>query len=279
MNPLRLFFDPRLHSSERFALGSAGHLALIAAMFGLLGLLVFFRRELAPLRGRRGLMAGAAAFVLGLELLSYALKFAYDVQPAWERAPLQLCSSLKLVITALILFGRTDRVRHLSVLAMGCGFISFVNLNLGGEGFGNFAFWHYVIGHLYLFLLPAFLFLTGGLKYELKTHLQMCLGLLAWSLTVFFINWGLDTNYMYSGPHNEVRVPFLPDVMMQWPMNYVSYVLIALVLLNGTFGLLRLSQRQGTQSSPPPIVSPPGGNITPCLDLESPQSSPSSSPA
>jgi uncharacterized membrane protein YwaF len=91
------------------------------------------------------------------------------------------------------------------------------------------------------------------------THLFMCAGLAGWSFTVFLINWGFDTNYMYSGPHNDTVVPFLPDGWMAWPFNYVSYVAIALVLLNVTYGIIWLARRSGsaeTLSARAPQVAP-----------------------
>lgn len=244
------FFDPnQVEPSAAFAMGSVGHLALTVLLLVLLAVMVAFRKQLKPLRASRAFMAGSAGFVLGLETLSYVLKLVYPCHPAYERLPLHLCASLKIAITLLVLFEKYDWVKYLSVLGIGCGFISFVNLNLGGESFGNFMFWHYAIGHYYLFLAPVFLFLTGDTRYELKTHLRMCVGLAAWSFTVFLANWVFDTNYMYTGPHNTVVVPFLPDGLMAWPMNYVSYVGIAFIILNGVYLLLRSVQARMDRGS------------------------------
>ncbi len=246
------FFDPNVHGSRLFAMGGAGHVALNLGLVLLLVSLVVFRRQLPRLRQSRPFMAGSAGFVLGLEVLSYALKLACPTSPTWELLPLQLCSSLKIVITLLILFERYDLVRYFAVLAIGCGFISFANLNLHGESFGNFAFWHYAIGHYYLFAAPLFLFLCGEVRFELQTHLRMKLGLAVWSFTVFLVNWAFDTNYMYTGPHNDTVVPFLPPAMMRWPFNYVSYVLIAFVLLNVTYVVLR-SVQPGEEPAVEPV--------------------------
>ena len=238
------FFDPAVHSpSALFAMGGVGHIALNLGLVLLLATMVVFRRQLPALRQRRTFMAGTAGLVLGLEVLSYVFKLAYPGTPAFELLPLQLCSSLKIAITLLIVFERYELVRYLSVLAIGCGFISFANLNLHGESFGNFTLWHYSIGHYYLFAAPLFLFLCGEHHFDLRVHLKMCAGLALWSFTLFVVNWALDTNYMYTGPHNDTVVPFLPASMMRWPFNYVSYVMIAFVLLNVTYGILRLAQQ------------------------------------
>ncbi|MBL8955971.1 MAG: YwaF family protein [Myxococcaceae bacterium] len=229
--------------STMFAMGSVGHLALNLGLVALLATMIAFRRQLPALRRSRSFMAGTAALVLGLEVLSYVLKLGDPATPAFELLPFQLCSSLKFAITLLILFERYDAVRYLSVLAIGCGLISFANLNLHGETLRDFTFWHYAIGHYYLFAAPLFLFLCGEHRVELRTHLRMKAGLGLWSFFIFVVNWALDTNYMYTGPHNDTVVPFLPASMMQWPFNYVSYVLIALVLLNVTYGILRVAQR------------------------------------
>lgn len=249
------FFDPNVHSSDLFAMGSPGHLALGLGLFVGLALLLVFKRQLPALRNSRAFMAGAAGFVLGLEAISYALKFIYPCDPAWERLPLHLCASLKIAITVLVLARRYEWLKYLSVLAIGCGFISFANLNLHGESFGNFAWWHYVIGHYFLFLAPIFLLLTGD-TYDTKTHLRMCAGLAGWSFTVFLINWAFDTNYMYSGPHNDTVVPFLPDSWMAWPFNYVSYVGIALVLLNVTYGIIRVVTKKESAAEALPAALP-----------------------
>ncbi|MBK7862562.1 MAG: YwaF family protein [Archangiaceae bacterium] len=236
------FFDPNLHPSRLFALGSMGHFALTLLLVASVVTLVLSRRHLPALRRSRAFMAGTAGVVLGLEVVSYALKLIYPCHPAFERLPLHLCASLKIAVTLLILFERYRALQYLSVLSIGCGVISFVNLNLQGESTGNFMFWHYVIGHAYLVLAPLFLFLVGEHRFELKVHLRMKLGLLVWSFSVFLLNWALDTNYMYTGPHNDTAVPLVPASMMVWPLNYVSYVLIALVMLNVTYGILRLCQ-------------------------------------
>jgi uncharacterized membrane protein YwaF len=70
------------------------------------------------------------------------------------------------------------------------------------------------------------------------------LGLFLWSFAIFLVNWAFGTNYMYSGPHNTTEVPFIPARFMAWPFNYVSYVLVALVLLSLVFFILRLCQRE-----------------------------------
>lgn len=236
------FFDPNLHPSTLFEMGGLGHGALMLMLFALLGVLIVFRKQMPKLRDHRAFMAGSAAFVLGLETISYVFKFTYPITETFERLPLQLCSSLKIIICVLILARRYDLVKYVSTLAIGCGFISFVNLNLGGESFGNFTFWHYVIGHCYLFLAPVLLFLAGETRYEPQTHRNLLVGIGVWSFVIFLANWAFDTNWMYSGPHNTVEVPFLPSWMMQWPMNYVSYVLIAAVMLNGTYAMMRFCQ-------------------------------------
>ena len=97
-----------------------------------------------------------------------------------------------------------------------------------------------------------------GIPY-LQSVLAPVLALIVWSLVIFFVNWGFDTNYMYTGPHNDTAVPFIPARWMAWPFNYVSYVVVGLVLLNAVYALLRLCQgrlerrrapRRGCASSP-----------------------------
>ncbi len=239
------FFNPTNASpSNLFEMGSAGHLALVLISFALLGLMIAFRRDLKRLRDDRRFMAGTAGFILTLEALSYLFKFTFPFSPAWERIPLHLCASMKIVLALCILFERYDLAKYVSVWAVGCGFISFANLNLEGGSFGNYGFWHYVIGHLYILLMPVFLFLTGDFRYDVRYHLKSLAGLGVWSFIIFCVNWAFDTNYMYSGPHNHTAVPFIPDAMMVWPFNYVSYVLTAMVLLNLIWGVLMFFQRR-----------------------------------
>lgn len=233
------FFDPNAHPSQAFAIGSPGHLVLMVMLFGLLALMVFHRRALHRLRASPAFMRGTAGAVLAVELTADLLKFVYPCGQAFERIPLHLCATLKVVLTVMVLVGRVDLVKNVSIIAIGSGFISFVNLNLGGAGFGNFAFWHYLVGHLYLFALPLFLFLTGEFRCELKHHARAMLGLAAWSLVIFFVNWAFDANYMYTGPHNDTVVPFIPARLMIWPLNYVSYIGVGLVLLSAIYGLLK----------------------------------------
>ncbi len=244
------FFDPNAGHRDLFEIGGPGHLTLLALIFALLGVMVAFRGALPGLRRRRAFMAGTAAGILTLEALSYAFKFIYPFAPAWERLPLHLCASLKIAFALCVLFERYDLAKYISVWAIGAGLISFVNLNLEGGSFGNFAFWHYVFGHLYLFLMPIFLFLTGDFRYDLRYHLRSLAGLAGWSLLVFLLNWAFDTNYMYSGPHNHTAVPFIPPAMMVWPFNYVSYVVTAMVLLNAIYALLRLFQGRSRPMAP-----------------------------
>ncbi len=238
------FFDPSSHGSARFAMGGLGHLVLVLILFGLLALMIGFRKELFRLRQSRAFMAGTAAFVLSLEGIAAISKFIYPCVPAFERYPLHLCASLKIVITMLVLMQRYDLVKYLSIWSIGAGFISFANLNLGGGSFENFAFWHYLFGHYYLFALPILLFLTGEFRYDLRYHTRSMFGLLAWSLLIFFVNWAFDANYMYSGPNNEVVVAFIPARWMVWPMNFVSYSLVGIVLLSAIFFILSVSQRR-----------------------------------
>ncbi|GEM_PF-1305622 len=236
------FFDPNSHASTRFEMGSVGHGALVLVLFAILGLMIAFRQKLPMLRDNRLFMEGTAALVLGLELAAAVSKFVYPCEPSYERYPLHLCASLKLAISILILWRRYDLVKYLSIWSIGAGFISFANLNLGGGSFGNFAFWHYLIGHYYLFAIPIFLFLTGDFRYDFKYHARSMGGLAAWSLLIFFINWAFDANYMYSGPHNEVQVAFIPSGWMIWPFNYFSYLVVGVVLLSTIFTILVIAQ-------------------------------------
>jgi hypothetical integral membrane protein (TIGR02206 family) len=245
------FFDPNVAGSTLFKMCGVGHAALVVLLFGLLGVLIAFRKELPRLRHNRGFMAGTAGFILTVEAMSYLFKFIYPFSPAWERLPLHLCATLKIAFAICVLLERYDLAKYISLWAIGAGLISFVNLNLGGASFANFAFWHYVVGHLYLFLMPLFLFLTGDFRYDFPYHARSLAGLGGWSLLVFFVNRIFDTNYMYSGPHNHIAVPFLPDAMMVWPFNYVSYVSIAMVLLNVVYVVLRLFQSPSGLQVPP----------------------------
>jgi len=235
-------FVPGAARSELFVIGGAGHAALALTAAALLALLILSRREAWRLRRNRSFMAGTATFVLAGELASSALQLVYPTERAWEIVPLHLCASLKIAVAALVLLERYDLIERVSVLAVGAGFISFANLNLNGAGPGSLLFWHYVWGHLYLLLVPVLLFLSGEFRYELRSHGRSMLGLFAWSLVVFCVNWAFDTNYMYTGPHNDTAVPFIPDRLMVWPLNYVSYVGVALVLLNAVYLVLRLGQ-------------------------------------
>ena len=194
-------------------------------------------------------MAGAAAFVLSSELISYVFKFIYGFEPAFERIPLHLCGSLKIALTVLILFRRFDLVKHISTWAIGAGLISFVNLNLGGKGFSSFMFWHYLWGHYYLFLAPILLFLAGEYRYDITSFAKSMLGLFLWSLAIFFANWIFDTNWMFTGPHNTTAVPFIPVRFMVWPLNYLSYVMVALILLVAVYAVLRISQARMDRTS------------------------------
>lgn len=243
------FFDPNAHSTQLFAMGSQGHLALVLLLFGLVAALLLARRSLQPLRESRAFMAGGAAFILSLELISDALKFIYPCEPAFERIPLHLCATLKVAVAVMILIKREDLVKYVSIASIGCGFISFVNLNLAGESFGNFEFWHYVFGHLYLVLAPTFLFLTGEVRYGSKHHFRSMFGLFVWSVIIFFVNWAFDTNYMYTGPHNETAVPFIPARLMEWPLNYTSYVAVGFVLLNSVYAMVKFGQRRAARKS------------------------------
>ncbi len=132
------FFDPNEHSSQTFAMGGIGHLALVLILPGLLALLIFFKKSLDALSENRAFMAGTAAFVLSIELASEVFKFIYPCPSAFERFPLHLCATLKIAIANLVLLKRYDLVKYLSIWAIGSGFISFANLNLGGGSFENF---------------------------------------------------------------------------------------------------------------------------------------------
>lgn len=246
------FFDPNSTPSPLFAMGGTGHLVLVLVLFGILGALVVNRKNLWKLRANRSLMAGTAGFVLALELFSTALAVVYGPsEPAIQRLPLHLCASLKIAIATLILFERYDLVKYLSIWSIGAGFISFANLNLNGGSFENFAFWHYLVGHYYLFAIPLFLFLTGEFRYDFGYHLRSMLGLFVWSLVIFFINWVFDANYMYSGPSNHTVVAFVPPQYMIWPLNYVCYLVIGLVLLSAIYGILKISQQRMEPAAAP----------------------------
>ncbi len=232
------FFEPNTGASQLFRMGGPGHLALVGLMLALLAAMIGLRGHLWRLRRSRGFMAGTAAFVLASEAVASGLQFVYPFPYSWERIPLHLCASLKIAVALLVLFERYDLLKPVSTWAIGAGFISFANLNLNGESFGNFMFWHYLWGHLYLLLTPVLLFLAGDIRLEHRAHARSLVGLFLWSLVVFFANWALDANWMYTGPHNDTKVPFIPERFMVWPFNYVSYVLVALVLLNLVYAVL-----------------------------------------
>ncbi len=244
MAPMAKFFDPTLRDSDLFAMGGLGHLALVLIMFVLLALMIGLRGRLGPLRRSNAFMMGSAAFILSIEVFSYALTWIYPVRHFSDHVPLHLCATMKLTVSTLILLKRYDLVRAISIWSIGAGFISFANLSLDGESFGNFMFWHYLAGHYYLFLMPIFLFLTGDFRYDLRFHAWSLAGLIAWSLVIFFVNWGFDSNFMYSGPHNQTQVPFIPARFMIWPMNYFSYVGVGVILLSVIYVFLKLGQER-----------------------------------
>jgi hypothetical integral membrane protein (TIGR02206 family) len=239
------FFDPNTRTSPLFEMGGAGHVALVLLMLGLLGAVITWRQ---PLRHSALFMKGTSALVLLLEVVSSVSTFFFPFDHAFERIPLHLCASLKIAVAIGVLFERYDLVKFISTWAIGAGFISFVNLNLEGAGFGNFECWHYLIGHYYLFLMPTLLFLAGDFRYDLKFQVRSMAGLGVWSLLIFFVNWKFDTNYMYSGPHNQTAVPFIPPGFMVWPLNYVSYVGVGLILISAIYLVLKLFQTRMEQA-------------------------------
>lgn len=237
------FFDPNAGTSRLFAMGGAGHLALNVILLGLVVLAIVFRGALERVRENRRLMVGAALVVLLAEATSYALKFIYPFEPGYERIPLHLCSTLKIALAVLVLLRREDLLKFISLWAIASGFISFANLNLEGQSFDKFMFWHYLVGHYYLFLLPLLYFLTGAFRYDLRYFARSAVGLFLWSLVILVVDWAFDANFMYFGPHNTTAVPFVPDQCMVWPFGYVSFVIVGVILLSAIFGLLRLGQR------------------------------------
>lgn len=247
------FFDPNAGTSELFAMGGAGHAVLALSLFGLLAVLVAFKKRLPSLRANRPFMAGTAALVLVLEAMSYLFKFVLPYTgPGYERLPLHMCAALKILVATFILLERYDLVKFVGIWSIGAGFISFANLNLNGGSFGQFNFWHYVIGHYYLFLAPLFLFLTGDLRYDHRYHARSILGIFLWSVATFFVNWIFDSNYMYSGPHNDTSVPFVPAQLMVWPFNFFSYVVTGLLLLNLIYAILWFCQGRMAPGAPGP---------------------------
>ena len=238
------FFDPRKVSDPAgiFAFGGPGHLLLVLVLAALLALLIASRKRLPALRANRSFMVGTATLILCSELAAVALRNIFQFEPAYERIPLHLCPSLKLALPLLIVLDRLDLAKYISIWAIGAGLISLVNLTLGGVGPGSFFFWHYLWGHYYLFLMPIFLFLSGDFRYSLDFHVRSLLGLFGWSLLIFFVNWALDTNWLYSGPHNKTAVPFIPNQFMVWPLNYASYVVVAVVILSVVYQILTFFQ-------------------------------------
>jgi hypothetical protein len=253
------FFEPNTGASQLFRMGGPGHLALVGLMLALLAAMIGLRGHLWRLRRSRGFMAGTAAFVLASEAVASGLQFVYPFPYSWERIPLHLCASLKIAVALLVLFERYDLLKPVSTWAIGAGFISFANLNLNGESFGNFMFWHYLWGHLYLLLTPVLLFLAGDIRLEHRAHAAPG-GPVPVGRGVFFANWALDAKLdVHRPPHTTRRCRSSTSASWSVPCNYVSYVLVALVC--STWSTRCSGPARGGSARPPRPGLPrrPGG--------------------
>ncbi len=244
MDSIVRFFDVSAGPELVNPMFGTPHLVAIGLLLLMAPVMLLTRGQLIEISPRGEIIRAMSLFILVDQLLLFALYFAYDYQPFWERFPLHLCAWLSLFVPLMTLLGRLDAVRFVGIWAMGSGTMAVLNMSLPYNPVTSYVFLHYVWMHLYLVALPIFLALHGEMQMTYTQFLRSMGGLLALSAAVFVVDWWTGANYMYIGPNSTLEVPFIPEALRAWPWSYPTFMLIGVILLHGFYvGVRALSAR------------------------------------
>ena len=138
-----------------------------------------------------------------------------------------------------VLLRKLEPLLYVAPWCVGAGLISVVNLSLATNHWYEYVFVHYVWMHFYLFALPSVLVISGQIRLSYRL-LWISSGILfCISAVIFALDWALDANWMYIGPHSSLEIPFLPVAFTEWPWSYPTFIGVCLLLFQVVYLCLR----------------------------------------
>jgi hypothetical integral membrane protein (TIGR02206 family) len=215
---------------------SLPHIAAIAVLALLVGLIITGRRRLAAWPGEARLRLSATLFAMVFEISLHAI---YWIESGWaaflaNTIPLDLCAISFWLSVALNAIGGRWLFDLLYFWGWGA-FASFVFANTEGASWNTWHFYQYFISHGYTLLTMAWFAAVKGYRPDLKSLLRAVGVLLPLSVGIRFFDlafqnppWKFNFSYLVRPP--DVGTP-LDAFGSGWGYYFLLVGLVAAVLL------------------------------------------------
>jgi hypothetical integral membrane protein (TIGR02206 family) len=236
------FFNLADHSYEVIPMYGLIHLFTVLGMVILLVIAVWNKQLTKTIFNNKKFVTWLMILFWISEGFYWILMWVYKVDPWYERLPMHLCGSLSILLPILILKKKKNALRFFSYWALPAGFISFVNPSFVFNELWSWAFIHYCIRHYFVFLIPIIYTIAWDIKHDYRFFLKSLATMAGWAVIIFFVDWGLEANWLHLGPNNVLEVPFLPKSFTEWPWVLPSFSGVGVILFHLGFLLLRSVQ-------------------------------------
>jgi conserved hypothetical integral membrane protein TIGR02206 len=232
------------YTTEKFIPYSASHLAMLAAMIGLVLLLYCFRsgvRNHAPIK-----IIIRCGILLGLLAPQIVLYYWYAVQGLWDvkyTLPLELCSISQL-LAIIMLFTRSSLLYQIVFFAGIGGAMQAMFTPDLDYPFPHFRFFHFFVVHIAIILAPLYMTWIENFRPTWRSVWMTMIFLNILLVVVGGTDYWLDANYMFL-KHKPVGASLL-DLLGPYPYYLVMEEIIALVLFTIMYlPFIRWKRRQG----------------------------------
>jgi hypothetical integral membrane protein (TIGR02206 family) len=187
-------------------------------------------------------------FLLVLELVSNIFWALNGVWSSTAHLPFHMCSAMTYVMAYAFLTENRRLYPLVYLLGIAGAIQAIITPDAQQFGYPHFRFWDSMFSHAGLVLGGLWVVMVEGVRPTFRNLVETFVGLNVYALLIFFVNRGLNSNYLYV--NGKPQLASAMDLMPTWP--YYILVLEAIVLV--VFVLMYLPFRRSTASVQPVSV-------------------------
>lgn len=224
---LETFFNHDKDFSKVVQPFSFGHLMFIICALLSIVVTFYFAKKIYNCKYEKKIRYFFAGWLLFLELLYHFHYWLYGM----FSVPLHICSFGAMFSIGLLLTNKQKYFNVLFFVGICGGTLALVIPNSLGYTYYNMRYYHYILLHMSIIIVPVYYFRAYGLRVQFKDVIQTYIKVLCVLPLVVTVNYVFNKNYMFIG--EKPRVLF--NVLPVWPYYIFVFAFIAVFLFYGLY--------------------------------------------
>lgn len=225
------FFGHDLDMSKAQAIGTIHHAILVVcAALAIIGTL-FYALKIKVSKHENKTRYILIVLLIFLEISYHIHNWTAPLEIRLERGPsvpIHISSIALLMCIALLYTGSKKVFNYAFVFGTIGGFIALVLPNTWGYTYLNFRYYHFLVLHVLIMIVPLYYYKAYNYRIDYKTTLHVFRSAVLLGITVYIINGFLDTNYWFI---REIPVN-VASVFKNWNVYIICYWSLVFFTMN-----------------------------------------------